>query len=211
MVRSIVLPLYLGLSITWIGLFLGRLNPNSDQKLFETSVSRRGLIYPQVWKFNKTTLGTSKLASLILIVDLLITLCKHTCKLRSDTDWLVYYHYWIICQNQHWCFPIPKELVYVFALPKTLVNGVIRFPVGQHLKSTKVPRIYRMFVTHSSVFIENLTEVDNPALKQGARYTRFVNILTKVSSTGNVTLIINWYRRVKQWEEPWNEDKWFRT
>jgi hypothetical protein len=71
-----------------------------------------------------------------------------------------------------------------------------------HLNYAKVLRIYGMFVTYISAFIENLTEVDNRALKQAARYKRLVNkTLRKVSSTGNVTLIIKWYRRTKQWEK----------
>lgn len=112
-----------------------------------------------------------------------------------------------VCQNQLCCFSIPKELLYIFAFPKTLANEVLRSQVP--LNSTKIRRIYGMFVSHSKVFIENLTEVCNRALKQGARYKRLVNkIPRKVSSTGNVTLIIKRYRRAKQWGNPWNKDKW---
>jgi hypothetical protein len=102
---------------------------------------------------------------------------------------------------------VPKESPCILAFPKTLANELLR-SLKVPLKNTKVPRVYHMFVTKSCVFfLENLT-TDNGALKQGARYKSLVNkIMRKVSSTGNVTFIIKWYRRAKQWEELWNKEK----
>jgi hypothetical protein len=54
---------------------------------------------------SKTTVGTSDLTSLILIIDMFITLCKHICKLRCDSDLFIYLFslqalHRIVCQNQ---------------------------------------------------------------------------------------------------------------